>query len=226
LDDNDKNSKNLLWQRQDVNYILVDNDNYIYNWEIKQFPKIEINIPWQHIVYDAKLVYILWILVWIDEKIILDTFKNYNWVWRRNEIIWQTKNNNIVISDYWHHPTEIKLTLTAIKDKYKDKQLLTVFQPHQFNRTIELLDNFVDSFSATDKLIIPNIYESRDTEKDKERMNTDIFVNAINHKDKSNWNWFENTLKLIEDFDKKNPNSAVIVLLGAGNIDDLRYKII
>jgi UDP-N-acetylmuramate--alanine ligase len=76
--------------------------------------------------------------------------------------------------------------LTAIKDKYKDRQILTIFQPHQYNRTIELLEDFIDSFVDTDKLIIPNIYESRDTKDDKEKMNTDILVEKINHKNKLN----------------------------------------
>lgn len=221
----DENSKSLIWQRQDVNYIIVYNDYFIKNWQKINFPKIKLNIPWEHIVYDAKLVYILWIIVWIEEKFIIDTFKNYNWVWRRMEILWKTKNNNIVISDYWHHPTEVKLTLKAIKDKYIDSQILTVFQPHQYNRTIELLTNFIDSFIDTDKLIIPNIYESRDTEKDKQKMNAKIFVEKINHPNKLNWHWLENTLKLIEEFDEKNLNS-VIVLMWAGDIDNLRYKII
>jgi UDP-N-acetylmuramate--alanine ligase len=78
------------------------------------------------------------------------------------------------------------LTLKAIKDKYIDSQILTVFQPHQYNRTIELLTNFIDSFIDTDKLIIPNIYESRDTEKDKQKMNAKIFVEKINHPNKLN----------------------------------------
>jgi UDP-N-acetylmuramate--alanine ligase len=44
------------------------------------------------------------------------------------------------MSDYGHHPTEIKLTLEAIKNKYFDKKLFVVFQPHQYSRTIELLE--------------------------------------------------------------------------------------
>jgi hypothetical protein len=55
-------------------------------------------------------------------------------------------------------------------------------------------------------------------------MNTDILVEKINHKNKLNWNWLENTLKLIEEFDKEKPNS-VIVLMWAWDIDNLRYKI-
>ncbi|MDR2411289.1 MAG: hypothetical protein LBD88_01460 [Candidatus Peribacteria bacterium] len=80
----------------------------------------------------------------------------------------------------------MKTTLKAIKNKYKDRQILTVFQPHQYNRTIELLEDFIDSFQDTDKLIVPDIYESRDTKEDKEKMNAEILVQKINHPNKLN----------------------------------------
>lgn len=220
----EKNSSTLIWIRQDIEYITVHNNFFNYKWQKIFFPIIELKIPWQHIVYDAKLVYILWYLLKIDEKIILDTYRNYNWVWRRMENLWLTDNWNRLISDYWHHPTEIKLTLEAIKTSNKNSQILTVFQPHQYNRTLELLDDFIDSFSNTDKLIIPNIYESRDTEEDKKKINSEILVSKINHKNKIDWKWLDNTLKLIEEFDKENRN-AIIILMWAWDVDNLRYKI-
>jgi hypothetical protein len=55
-------------------------------------------------------------------------------------------------------------------------------------------------------------------------MNTEILIQKINHPNKLNWNWLENTLKLIEEFDENNKDS-VIVLMWAGNVDDLRYRI-
>jgi UDP-N-acetylmuramate--alanine ligase len=90
------------------------------------------------------------------------------------------------MSDYGHHPTEIKLTLSALKQKYIDKKIVTVFQPHQYNRTIELLEDFKNSFIDTDILIVPNIYESRDSEEDKKNMSTDKFLSVIGHSNKYN----------------------------------------
>lgn len=220
----EKNSKSLIWQRKDINYIVVYNDYFSFNGQEFPFPKIDIKIPWRHILYDAKLVYILWTMIWIEQKNILKSLSLYNWVWRRMENIWQTVNNNVLLSDYWHHPTEISLTLEAIKKSNLDKKILTVFQPHQYSRTIELIDSFKDCFWHTDELIIPNIYESRDTKKDKEKMTTQILVDTINHNNKINWNWLNNTLKLINDFDKKNQNS-IIILMWAWNVDSLREKI-
>jgi UDP-N-acetylmuramate--alanine ligase len=87
------------------------------------------------------------------------------------------------MSDYGHHPTEICLTLDSIKNTNIDKKILTIFQPHQYSRTIELLKDFKNCFNSTDKLIIPNIYKSRDTEEDIKNMNTQKLVESINHSD-------------------------------------------
>lgn len=224
LSGQEDNSRQFLWGRQDINYIVINDNNFLHNWQEKNFPKIELNFPWEHILYDAKIVYIIWHILDIKEDIILKSLENYRGAWRRFEEIWYTKNNNLVISDYAHHPTEIIKTLKSIKDKYKDKYLLTIFQPHQYSRTIELIDSFVTSFNHTDKLIISDIYNSRDKKEDIENMTPEKFVNLIKHKNKQDWKWLKNTLKIINEFDNTN-NHSIIILMWAGNVDNLRYEI-
>ena len=222
----DKNCQQLIWKRNDINYIEIFNMYFLHNWQKIYYPKIDIKIPGKHILFDAKIAFTIWYLIWIKEEKILETLSVYNWVWRRMETIWKTVNNNIVMSDYWHHPTEISLTLESLKLSNLDKKILTIFQPHQYNRTLELLDGFIDSFKNTDILIIPNIYESRDSETDKKKINSRKLVKLINHKDKYDWKWFENTLKLIEKYDSEHNGNLIILLLGAWDVDDLRFKII
>ena len=223
----DENCKKLIWLRDDIEYIEVYTDRYklVSSWEEIDFPEIHMKIPGDHILFDAHIAYVVWMMAWVHEHQILDALENYNGVWRRMETIWTTQNWNILMSDYGHHPTEISLTLDALKLKYPDKHLYTVFQPHQYNRTLELLDEFKNCFDSADTLIIPDIYESRDSDEDKKAINSKKLVKYINHTHVFDWEWLENTLTLINNFDKVNPSSAIILLLGAGNIDELRYKI-
>ena len=100
-----------------------------------------------------------------------------------------------------------------------------MFQPHQYSRTLELLEGFKKCFSDADILIIPNIYESRDSEEDKQKINSQKLVESIHHPNVQNGGGLENTLKLLEEYDTKNPASSIILLQGAGDIDTLRYKI-
>ena len=219
----EKNSRLLLNLRNDINYIEVFDEYFTYYWQKEYFPEIKLKIPWKHILYDAKLVYIVWKILKIEEKIIIDSLESYNWVWRRMEILWETNNWNLIISDYWHHPTEINLTLKAIKEKFVDKEIITIFQPHQYSRTLELLDDFWQCFLYTDKLIIPNIYESRDSQKVKNKINVDILLSKIEIQNKENWYWIENTFKRILELDKE--KNKVFIIMWAWDIDNLRYNL-
>ena len=221
----DENCKKLLWLRNDINYIEIYENYFSINNKKIKFKNINMQVPWSHILYDAHVIYCLGNILWLDNNFIISCLEYYTWTWRRMENIGQTRNWNIVISDYGHHPTEIKLTLKAIKEKYTDKKIFVIFQPHQYNRTIELLDWFKDSFINVNKLIIPNIYESRDSLKDKKIMSTETLLNNINHNNKTNGQWLNNTLKLINNYDSKNISNSVIVLMWAWDVDNLRYEL-
>ncbi|MDD4530210.1 MAG: Mur ligase family protein [Candidatus Gracilibacteria bacterium] len=190
------------------------------------FPKFDLQIPGTHIEFDAKLAFVVGKIVGLEDDFIVDRLNSYSGAWRRSEIIKMTENGNILMSDYGHHPLEIRLTLEAIKGKYSDKKLFVVFQPHQYSRTIKLLEEFKTCFGSADFLIIPNIYFSRDSKSDVEYMTTERFVSELksNYPEVINGNGLENTVKFIKDFDAKNPDSSVILILGAGNVDEMRYE--
>lgn len=132
------------------------------------------------------------------------------------------------MSDYGHHPNEIRPTLRAIRDKYSDKKLFVVFQPHQYSRTRELLPEFANSLSDASELIIPNIYFSRDKQEDVEWMTMERLIAEIasNQPNVRDGGGLENTSKLIREYDSSHPNSSIILLLGAGDVDGLRSQII
>jgi len=200
--------------------------NLRLDWDKIKFPKIKMQIPWKHILYDAHVSYIVWYILWVKDKSIINSLEDFSWTWRRMETVWITKNQNILMSDYWHHPTEISLTLEALKKKYTSKKILTIFQPHQYSRTLNLIDDFKNCFKYTDTLIVPNIYESRDSEADRKKIDSKKLVEIVNHRDKYDWEWFENTLKLIEKYEEKNKKNSIILLLWAWDVDDLRFEII
>lgn len=222
---NCKNSLSLLNKRNDINYIIVYDYKYILDWKEFLLPNFDLKIPGSHIEFDAKLAFVVGKIIWLQDEEIKNSLEKYNGIWRRSEVIGTTKNWNILISDYWHHPTEISLNLWALKNKYLERKIVTIFQPHQYNRTLELLEDFKNCFGDTDMLIIPDIYESRDTEEDKAKINAEKLVEYINHPNKIFWNWLKNTLNLIKKLDRENHWKLVIILQWAWNVDDLRYKI-
>ena len=225
LNGDDANCQKLVWLREDIQYIEIFDDYFSFNETLLYYPDINLQVAGNHVLFDAKIAYIVGYMLWIRDEKIVQALEDYTWVWRRMEHIKTTKNWNTLMSDYGHHPTEIRLTLEALKQKHPDTKLYTVFQPHQFNRTLELIEEFKDCFTATDTLIIPNIYESRDSEEDKLKMPIEKFIWSLNHANVTHGEWLENTLKLIEKYDSANPDSSIILLLWAWNVDTLRYEI-
>lgn len=84
-----------------------------------------------------------------------------------------------VLDDYAHHPTEIRASLLAIRERYHPKRLWCVFQPHQYSRTRFLLDDFAESFNLADTTIVPEIYFVRDTAESRKMVNAEVLVERI-----------------------------------------------
>jgi len=88
-------------------------------------------------------------------------------------------NGAIVVDDYGHHPTEIRATLTALRQRYQPRRLLCVFQPHQHSRTRFLLEDFAASFAMADETVVPDIYFVRDSEAERQRVSSADLVRRI-----------------------------------------------
>mgnify|MGYP005682993411 FL=1 len=131
------------------------------------------------------------------------------------------------MSDYGHHPTEIELTLPAIQERYPDKHLYVIFQPHQYSRTIELLEGFKTCFDDVDTLVISDIYYSRDKQEDVDAMPPEKLVEELRERypDTIDGQGLENTAKIIKEHDREN-DGVIYLLLGAGDVDNLRYKLL
>jgi len=85
----------------------------------------------------------------------------------------------IVYDDYGHHPTEIENTLRSLRGAECPKRLICVFQPHQHSRTRFLLEQFAQSFSSADVVIVPHIYFVRDSEAEKMRISASDLVDRL-----------------------------------------------
>ena len=73
------------------------------------------------------------------------------------------KNDKVVfLSDYAHHPSEIKQSILSMRALYRDKKLTAVFQPHLYTRPRDFYKDFADSLSLLDEVILVDIYPARE----------------------------------------------------------------
>jgi UDP-N-acetylmuramate--alanine ligase len=86
-----------------------------------------------------------------------------------------------VIDDYAHHPTAIRVTLEAARQRYPQHVIWAVWQPHTYSRTQALLDSYLTAFEAADHVLITDIFAAR--EQPIPGVSTDEVVKAMKHAD-------------------------------------------
>ncbi|WEV44861.1 UDP-N-acetylmuramate--L-alanine ligase [Streptococcaceae bacterium ESL0687] len=123
-------------------------------------------------------------------------------------------NEHIIIDDFAHHPTEIEATIDAARQKYPDREIVAVFQPHTFTRTIALIDDFAKSLNLADSVYLAEIYGSA-----READHGDVKVADLAAKiDKpAQVISVDNVSPLL------NHENAVYVFMGAGDIQKYEY---
>src|SRR5947199_1809303 len=115
----------------------------------------------------------------LDPSRAADAIGRFSGVDRRMTVMGHYRGATIV-DDYGHHPTEIRATLSALRERYNPKRLICVFQPHQHSRTRFLLEDFAASFAEADQTIVPDIYFVRDSEAERQMVSANDLVERIN----------------------------------------------
>jgi UDP-N-acetylmuramate--alanine ligase len=202
---------------------LVFNKNNKYSAkEIKKIKSI-LKVPGLHNVYNALDALQVAKILAIPDDIAFEALSEFTGTWRRFEL--KVSSSKLqVISDYAHHPNEIKTTLSAAREKYPGKQIWCVFQPHQHQRTYYLFDDFVKIFRSAkiDKIIITDIYDvaGRETKEISAEVSAEKLVKKINKKSVVYCATNE-----LEKFIKENIKSGdVLIVMGAGDIYKLADK--
>ncbi|MEK7547195.1 MAG: Mur ligase domain-containing protein [Patescibacteria group bacterium] len=135
-----------------------------YSLRNKEVDKIKkhIKLPGKHNISNALSIFCLSKFLGISEKVFLSSISKYNGSWRRMEYrgkFWVSGVGCRVYDDYAHHPTEIKATLAAFREKFPNYELICVFQPHQAERLKLLFKEFKTAFNEADKTVILPIYK-------------------------------------------------------------------
>jgi UDP-N-acetylmuramate--alanine ligase len=93
----------------------------------------------------------------VSPTVIAEALAAFPGIWRRFEIVGE-RNGATIVSDYGHHPTAIRVTVSAAREFFPHRRIVLVFQPHQHNRTARLFEDFVAALHAPDIALISDIY--------------------------------------------------------------------
>lgn len=154
-DDNDIQARNVEYTSDGTNFDVFVEDEYFGHFELPIYGK--------HMLLNILSVIAICYYERIDLKELSKSLKKFEGIigiFKEEKI-----NNNIIISDYANHPTEIKYTIKAAKQKYPDKKIITIFEPYTYARVEKFKDEFINVLALSDKTYIMDInYDSENPE--------------------------------------------------------------
>jgi len=194
--------------------IRTENGSFVFDLKTKEetIKNLQFNLHGKHNLSNVLMAIAMAKTYGISNKNIQKALESFQGIERR--FSYKIKTENLVlIDDYAHHPTEINAIYNAIKELYPNKKNMVIFQPHLFSRTRDFLNNFANSLSQFDQVVLLDIYPAR--ELPIEGISSDLLLEKITNKNK----------KLVGKAHLNNcvwsSDAQIITVLGAGDIADL-----
>ncbi|MDX8359252.1 MULTISPECIES: UDP-N-acetylmuramate--L-alanine ligase [Bacillaceae] len=149
-DDNDFQARNVEKSSDGTTFDVFVRNTFFSSFKIPTFG--------DHNVLNALSVIALCHYENIDLAVIKEQLQTFEGVKRRFSE--KRIGNQVLIDDYAHHPTEVKATVESARQKYPDREIVAVFQPHTYTRTKTFLDEFATSLQLADQVYLCDIFGS------------------------------------------------------------------
>lgn len=182
--------------------------------------RVELNIGGFHNVFNALACIATSVEIGISIPLIKQGLKKFYLPERRFQVLLYNKNY-VVIDDYAHHPTEIKVTIETIRNG-DFKRVIVVFQPHRFTRLKILMDEFVSSFGGVDKLVISKVYAAN--QEKIENVSGEILVEKIKDSGFKDVIYIEDSKSIIDYLKGEVKKGDAVVFLSAGDLTHASHQ--
>ena len=207
--------------------------NTIFDLEIKNYESkkklitnINLNLIGKHNVLNATSAIAVCLNLGVKANIIKKALKNFSGVQRRLTKIF-VSNKKEFYDDYAHHPTEIKSVLNGLKQVYKKRKLIAIFQPHRYSRIKNLKKEFSSCFTDADVVLLCPVYAAG--EKKDIYYDSNKFCKLISKFSSVQVIKINNEIEIKKYLSKNLINDEIIIGMGAGSIskwmNDLKKKI-
>lgn len=185
---------------------------------IKNLGEFKIDLFGKHNILNATAVIIQLLKLGFDVDKVKESLKGFVGAKRRMELVF--KGDFYIVDDYAHHPQEIKATLEAARERFKNKRLIVIFQPHTYSRTMSLLNDFKESLEVADiGFVLPIFASARENKGNFNVSSKDIVSNS------KKLFYCENEDQLLKNLEKILKKNDVVFTMGAGDIYKIKYQI-
>ena len=206
------------------NLVLNKDGKYSFDCYYKRsfVGRIKLDIYGKHNVINALCCVCVCKYFGIKNDIIISALSSFQNAKRRLEKIGIYKSN-LVFSDYAHHPLEIKASLLALKEAFS-RDIICVFQPHTYSRTRLLLKDFLNAFDDVHSLFLLPVYPAR--EKYNYYGSSRFLAKKLNENNFKNLCGVYSQKQILKEIKNRNFENKIILFLGAGDIENLPYKLL
>lgn len=196
-EENDYQAKNVVKTTEGTKFDVFIRNTFYHSFFIPSFG--------DHNVLNSLAVIAVCHYEEVDVTIMESGLKSFEGVKRRFSE--KAIGSQILIDDYAHHPTEIRATIDAARQKYPNHEIVAVFQPHTFSRTQAFLDDFANSLSNADKVYLCDIFGSA------RENHGNLSIKDLQDK-------IENAEIISEEHTSvlEKHNDSIIIFMGAGDI--------
>jgi UDP-N-acetylmuramate--alanine ligase len=200
---------------KDIELDKLNSKSKIY-WQGEKIGELYLKVAGYHNILNALAAIAVALELGISFREIAKTLETFQGVHRRMEIVASTDNNILIIDDYAHHPTEIKVTLSALRSSWQNRRIIAIFQPHRYSRTKLLAEKFGKAFFDADYVIINDIYSANESPISGISGET-IFreIKKTNHKQIKYLPSKDNILNYLHEIIQP---GDIIITMGAGDI--------
>lgn len=203
-EDNDIIAKDVEYTENGATFDVFVEDNYYGHFDLPIYGK--------HMLLNALAVISICFYERLESKEVSKILKTFEGAKRRfSETI---VNDNIVVDDYAHHPTELKCTIKSAKQKYPDKDIIAVWGPHTYSRTTAFKDDYIDVLKSVNKAYIMDIYGAREKAEDF-NITSDEIIKEIPNAEKISEDNFDNLL---------NHHNAIILFMSPNDLTEFENK--
>lgn len=172
-DDNDIQARNINYHNDGTSFDVFIEDEYYGHFDLPLYGK--------HMLLNSLAVIGICFYERMDAKDVSKSLKTFKGAERRFKETFI--DDNVLVDDYAHHPTEVKVTIKAARQKYPDKKIIAIFKPHTFSRVEEFADDFAKALNLADFAYVMDINYDRERKEDFPDIDAYTIINKLDHGD-------------------------------------------
>lgn len=203
----------------DVRAEHIRQEGHTMHFSVRAFGEemggITMRVPGMHNVLNALAAVAVGLELEVPFSAIATGLESFRGIHRRMEVKGEHRGR-LVIDDYGHHPTEVRVTLNALRKAYPNRRLVVLFQPHRYSRTLKLRDEFATAFQDAHMLYLLDIYAA--SEDPIEGVDSGLIIQEINKTEGPEVEWVRDHDEAVDRVVRESFPGDLILTLGAGDV--------